>query len=236
MKKSYLITNALLILAVLVGDILYITKGGLLAKGLTSALFVVLGGVNLAFILKNSCKDLKFPILMLTGLVFAMCGDIVLNVEFIIGAVLFAIGHVFYFVSYCFVLGLNWKDFIPGLIILVPSVLFITLAPIFDFGGNLMEVVCVVYAIIISLMVGKGVSNLIREKSLTNLLIVIGSALFFFSDLMLLLNVFGDLPKFVDVLCLATYYPAQCLLATSILIFGLGLNFKQKKEETQSNN
>ena len=88
-----------------------------------------------------------------------------------------------------------------------------------------MEVVVVVYAIIISFMVGKAISNwmdgLLKEKKSKplELVIVLGSLLFFFSDCMLLLNVFADFPKVVDVLCLATYYPAQILLATSIYIY-----------------
>jgi uncharacterized membrane protein YhhN len=154
---------------------------------------------------------------MLVGLTFAMCGDIVLNVWFIGGAILFAVGHVFYFVAYCFLQKFKWLDLIFGASIFIPSVLFITLAPIFDFGGIIMELVCIVYAIIISIMLGKAISNFVREKNLTNLLILIGSILFFFSDLMLLLNVFANLSVVFDVLCLVTYYPAECILALSLL-------------------
>ena len=220
MKKGFLIADLILILLILAGDVCYIIFGQLWLKGVTSAGFVILGILSLTYLLLSKEKDLKFPIIMLVGLVFAMCGDIVLNVHFIGGAVLFAIGHIFYFVSYCFIQKFKWIDLIYGAVIFVPSVLFITLAPIFDFGGILMEVVCIVYAIIISCMVGKAISNLIRERNLANLIILIGSALFFFSDLMLLLNVFANLPRVVDVLCLATYYPAEILLAYSIRLNG----------------
>ena len=217
-KSWFLLANAILVLGIFVGDVCYITLGGLLAKALTSALFVVLGALNLTYVIISKNKDLKFPILMLVGLVFAMCGDIVLEVEFIVGAALFAIGHIFYFVAYCFLNKLRWLDLVIGAITFVPSVLFITLAPIFDFGGVLMEVVCVVYAVIISCMVGKAISNLIAVHSFQNLIIVLGSILFFFSDLMLLLHIFANLPRVVDILCLVTYYPAQCYLALSIFI------------------
>lgn len=224
MKKGFLIADLILILLILAGDACYIIFGELWLKGVTSAGFVLLGILSLTYLLLNKEKDLKFPIVMLVGLVFAMCGDIVLNVHFIGGAVLFAIGHIFYFVSYCFIQKFKWIDLVYGAVIFVPSVLFITLAPIFDFGGVLMEVVCVVYAIIISCMVGKAISNLIRERNLVNLIILIGSALFFFSDLMLLLNVFANLPRVVDILCLATYYPAEILLAYSIRLVNFGKN------------
>ncbi len=218
LKTLILLINVFLIMGVLLGDICYISLGGLLTKGLTSGIFVLLGIANVVYIFVSKNKSIKFPLIMLTGLVFAMLGDIILNVEFIVGAILFAIGHVFYFVAYCFLAKFKWIDLLFGLAIFVPSLLFITLVPMFDFGGALMEIVCVVYALIISLMVGKALSNLVREKNLQNILILIGSILFFFSDLMLLLNVFGAMPKAVDVLCLATYYPAECILAFAILM------------------
>lgn len=218
LKNIFLIINTFLIMGILLGDICYISLGGILAKGLTSGLFVILGLMNLIYLIVSKRKDLKFPSIMLCGLVFAMLGDIILNIHFIAGALLFAIGHVFYFVAYCFILKFKWIDLVFGFAIFIPSLLFITLVPIFDFGGVLMEIICVVYALVISLMVGKALSNFIREKNTKNLLILIGSILFFFSDLMLLLNVFGSLGKAVDILCLATYYPAEILLAFSIFL------------------
>lgn len=218
LEMMFFISNIILTLWILAGDVCYIVFGGLVIKSLTSALFVVLGAVNLSYVIFSQNKALKFPIVMLTGLVFAMSGDIVLEVEFIVGAALFAIGHIFYFVSYCFLQRFKWLDLVYGAVIFVPAVLFITLAPIFDFGGVLMEVVCVIYAIIISCMVGKSISNFVSKRSLQNLIVMLGSILFFFSDLMLLLNVFADLPRVVGILCLATYYPAECLLAYSIFL------------------
>ena len=217
MKKSYLILNIVLICLIVALDVCYATLGGLWLKALASLSFVALGAVNLFIMLKEKYEQKHFAIIMLVGLVFAMAGDIVLNIFFIGGAALFAVGHVFYFVSYCKLVTFKAKDLLWGALIFVPSVLFITLAPIFDFGGLLMELVCVVYAIIISLMVGKSISNLVQEKNLLNILLVVGSCLFFFSDLMLLLNVFADLPLIFDILCLATYYPAQAILAHSII-------------------
>ena len=217
MKKTFNILNIFLILAVCIGDIIYMfVDHSLLTKSLTSAGFVLLGIVNLIFAIKNKTNKLKFAIIMVIGLTFAMLGDIVLEIEFIIGAALFAIGHIFYFIAYCTLIPFKWKDLIYGAIIFVPVTLFIILAPFFDFGGILMEMVCIIYAVIISCMVGKSISNYITDKNLLNLIILIGSALFMFSDFMLLLNVFADLPRIIGILCLVSYYPAECLLAFSI--------------------
>lgn len=217
MKKFALSTNIILSIFILLGDAFYITYGGLWLKGLTSALFVLLAAINLCFAFKLKLENVKFNIFLLIGLFFAMLGDIVLNIHFIGGAILFAVGHVFFLISYCFLSKLNWKDIVIGLAIFIPSLLFITLAPIFDFGGVLMEIVCVIYAFIISMMVGKSCGNFAALKNCTSLIILIGSILFYISDFMLLLNVFASLPRVVDILCLVTYYPAEILLAVSIL-------------------
>lgn len=217
-KNIFLCLNIMLILGIVLGDICYIAFGGLLAKSLTSAMFVLLGAVNFLHLLLCKNKNLTFAIIMLCGLVFAMCGDIVLEVEFVVGAALFAIGHILFFVAYCFLSKFKWTDLIFGAAIFVPAVIFIVAIPIFDFGGAFMEIVCVIYAIIISCMVGKAIANFTEKRNLQNLLVLVGSILFFFSDLMLLLGIFGSLPRVVGVLCLATYYPAEILLAFSIFV------------------
>ncbi len=222
-KKNYIyFINLALILLILIGDILYMTLDlakleHTLCKGITSALFVLLGLINLIYTFKREEINKKFSIIILLGLFFAMLGDIVLEINFMIGAILFAIGHIFFFVSYCFILPFKVMDLLIGIAIFVPAVLFITLAPLFNFGGVLMEVICVFYAVIISCMLGKAISNLIREKSKTNIVIFVGSLLFFFSDLMLLFEVFGKGGEVFSYLCLSTYYPAEILLALSIL-------------------
>lgn len=219
MKKIFqnviLPLNITLILAVILGDICYITLGGLAIKATTSIFFVLLGLVNLTYVIIAK-QPLKFPIIMTIGLFFAMLGDILLNIEFIIGAILFAVAHVWYFIAYTCTQKFKPRDLIYGIAIFVPAVIFILCMPFLDFGSLLMKIIVVCYALIISLMVGKSLSNLVQQPTRQNILIVIGSVLFFFSDLMLLLNVFGDLSRVFDVLCLATYYPAECLLATTI--------------------
>ena len=51
-------------------------------------------------------------------------------------------------------------------------------------------------------------------------MIMLGSLMFFLSDLMLLFNVFADVSRVFDILCLVLYYPAEILLAISISYSG----------------
>lgn len=217
MNKKFYFINVFFLLAIIVADVLFMTYDNIFIKATASILFVTLALINLLYARKNKYENKNFQILIFIGLFFAMLGDIVLEIQFIIGAVLFAIGHLFYFLSYSSLLKINWKDFVIGLVIFTSSVLFITIAPIFDFKSIIMQIVCIVYALIISLMVGKSISNFIVLRTKLNLVLCIGSILFFFSDLMLLLNVFSFIVFPFGILCLSTYYPAQFLLAFSIL-------------------
>lgn len=226
MSKSITLSNIIMFMLIAVGDVVYILTDALLAKAVTSALFVILGLINAIYSYSEIRTNRKFIYLLLTGLFSAFLGDVLLEIQFVVGAALFAVGHIFFFISYLTLQKFNWKDLIPGFVLFVPCLLLIVLAPIFDFGGAFMEVVAIVYALIISLMLGKAISNLIRVRSGLNIMLVVGSALFFFSDLMLLFNVFASVPV-VGILCLATYYPAEIVLACSILF----ARDKQEKNE-----
>lgn len=231
-KDYFLLANLIIAILIWLGDSMFLRYGKLWMKSVTSALFVIIGIVNLVFLLLNKNKKLKFPILMIIGLTFAMLGDVVLEIHFIVGAALFAVGHIFYFVAYAVSEKIRPNDFIYGLCIFVPSVLLITLVPIFDFGGALMEIVCIVYAAAISCMVGKAASNFIRVKNRKYLVLLLGSILFFVSDFALLFNVFTSLP-YMGVLCLATYYPAEILLGFSIFLHSDDDNKIEKAELQQ---
>ncbi len=219
-KQIFFILNIILALAVLAGTICYmppLSLGGLWLKSITSAGFVLIGLINLIYAILSKKINLKFAIIMFIGLVFAMLGDILLEIDFMIGAIFFAIGHIFFFISYCFIEKFKWTDLIAGGIIFTIAVLVLTLVPLFNFD-TMMQMLCIFYALIISLMLGKAISNLIRKRNLLNILILIGSGLFFFSDLMLVFNVFTTIPGYIlGLLCLITYYPAECILAHTIL-------------------
>lgn len=221
MKKAIYTLNALLFAAMVALDIALILDPSVLLKGLASACFAAAAIVNFAYALKLGAKP-TFPALMLAGCVLAMAGDIVIyypnDLCFMIGAGLFAAAHVFYVAAYFTLYPFHFADIIAIFCLFLPSVLVITLAPIFNFGGVLMEIVCVVYAVILSLMVGKALANL-RKRTALSVLVAIGSILFFISDFMLLLNVFGKIGSVPRILCLATYYPAQFLLAFALILF-----------------
>lgn len=216
LNKVFAVLNVILIAETMVSCIFYSILGGINLKGLTSLGFALVGAVNLIYAVKARVLKLRFSILMTIGLFICMIADIVLNFEFIIGALIFALGHIFYFASYCSLVKFKIKDLIPTAVIFTASAAVILAVPIFDFGSTLMESICILYALVISCMLGKAISNLIRNRNNVNTIISLGSVLFFFSDLMLLFHVFAGASEITDILCLFSYYPAQCLLAHSV--------------------
>ncbi len=188
-----------------------------LTKTIASALFVLCGAFNLILVYKSKVKNAWKSIIMLIGLVFAMIGDIFLISEegFVIGAIFFAIGHIFFFVYFCVLQKFNWADLITFALLVLISMLVIFLYP-FEFNG--MQPLVAVYAVIISLMLSKAVGNYFKSPTTENLVAMLGAFLFFFSDLMLLFFVFGGNTVIFDYLCVCTYYPAEFLLALTILL------------------
>lgn len=242
MEKKHKIAfavNAIFAFLIVMFDILYITRrqfgvdimqSPYILKTISSALFMLCGLFNLIYCFKTGLvNNKKFMVLLFVGLFFAMLGDILLIDFFVIGAALFAIGHVFFFIAFCTLSKVHYLDFICGGIIFGIALAIIFLYKGFSFRNMLPLVIA--YALIISLMLGKAAANLrIKNKELTGIVFA-GALLFFLSDLMLLFNVFSDLPFIFDIFCLIFYYPAEFLLAYSV--YFAGAYYKDEQNDNQ---
>jgi len=218
----YTLLNLLLAAATVVGGVLYFTIHTLTIKAFASLSFVLLGAVNLRACNAVGGKRLTFAVLMAVGLFFAMLADIVLEIVFAAGAGIFAVGHIFYFLGYCQLQKFRPADLIPCGVIFAVAAALILFVPTLDFGGSFMRNVCLGYALILGAMLGKAFSNVRREANTLNKIILLGSFLFFFSDLMLLFGQFSDAPRLISGLCVNTYYPGQAVLGCSLLAAARG--------------
>ena len=219
-QKLLLAVNLVIMAAVFVGNYLFLTVGGSEIKAVTSAGFVLMGVVNLIFALTRKQSRVAFQASLAAGLFLACLGDILIGPSFVLGAALFAAGHICFFVSYCVLDKLRPLDLVVSGGIFAAAACFILFAPILDFSEGYMQVVCLVYALIISCMVGKAIGNFVRRRTLLTATLLVGCVLFFFSDLMLVFDWFADAGRVAGLLCMGTYYPAECLLAVSGLIAG----------------
>jgi hypothetical protein len=213
-----LAANLVIMTAVFVGNYFFLTIGGLGIKAVTSAGFVLMGLLNLAFALIRGQSRISFQISLSAGLLLACLGDILITPSFVVGASLFAAGHICFFVSYCALNKLRLLDLAIGGIIFGAAACFILFSPILYFSADYLRGICLAYALIISCMAGKAAGNLIRTRNPLTATLLVGCVLFLFSDLMLLLDWFGGGGRVTGLLCMGTYYPAECLLAFSGLI------------------
>lgn len=222
MRKKILYINVFLILGAFVFNFVYLNYGYLTdnARSL-KALCVIWFGLtaltNLFFANKNGRAD-RFCVIMALGSVTAMLGDIVIGFNFIIGAILFATGHILFTLAYTRLTPLNKRDVIISITVFLLSVVFLLTCPIVVFPSDIMRYIALVYAFIISVMVGKAISNYIADKSKLSILLALGSILFFLSDMMLVFEIFVGL-TWAGKLCMALYVPAECCLAFSILLY-----------------
>lgn len=218
MEKRVLQVNyALLVLLILftVSDIIF---NFLPLKWLASTCFVIMAFVNFIYTKKVKPEKTKAALCMLLGMILAMGGDVSINLNFVVGAAVFALGHVFYLITYCVIERYRKSDFILSLILIAIYTCLFYATPIFEFKG--LEAVIFVYCIIIGLMTGKAVMNAYRNRTKTNLIFAIGSVLFMISDTMLVLNLFANTSDITHILCLSIYFPGQWILAFGIFHLG----------------
>ncbi len=216
LHRTFGVLNVISAIALLGCMVWFMSEGGLSVKATASSCFVLMGGINLSYALYARAEKEAYPTVMFFGFVFAMLGDILLGYDFILGAGLFAVGHIFYAAAFCTQVKMSRLDALVSAVFFAGGCALLLLYDQFDFGGALMLGVCMTYALIISCMAGKAVSSCIKEHSARNILMAVGAVSFFFSDVMLVLRFFADAPWIVDRLCLASYFPAQGLLALSV--------------------
>lgn len=218
-KNTLHIVNILLMLCMLACLICYDIFGGLRLKGTTSAWFVLLGLLNLIHAQRTHIPQLRFPVLIFLGLVFGMSADILLGVHFISGILSFALGHILYLVAFYTLEKPHKADLFLILPIAAVSVFIVTGTPWIRITDPMLKKLLISYAVIIAAMVGKALSNLRYGRSLARGPIALGSAMFWFSDLILAIDMFGASSRLTWVLCSYVYWPAQTIMAYALFHF-----------------
>ncbi len=188
--------------------------GGLWLKGLTSSWFVLLGGVNLWAARKK--KPLCFFVLIEAGLFCGMLADILLGIVFYAGVAVFALGHILYLAAFCALEKFCLRDLKPTLPLALVSLFLVFGTPWIHVEDPVLRILLLGYALIISAMLGKAVSNFLCCPSFFRRLLVIGSVLFWFSDLVLAVDMFGQSSRLTWIFCSYCYWPAQNILAHSL--------------------
>ena len=208
--------NIILMICAMACLVYYDIAGGLWLKGVTSGWFVVLGGVNLWAARDLERKQLRFFLLMEAGLVCGMCADVLLGLVFFAGVGVFALGHIFYLAAFYSLEKFHLRDLRFILPLAAVSMFVVVGTPWITVTDPSLRNLLLGYAVIISAMLGKAWSNLFCDPSPYRWILAVGSVLFWFSDLMLAIDMFGQPSRLVWILCSYSYLPTQSMLAHSL--------------------
>ena len=217
-KIAMFIINIIISVFIVIMDIMKcFVINEIIYKQIASGAVCLLSSINLIICIIFFNKKTFWACFMLfLGVIIGSVGDFVIGKNFILGAALFAVGHIFYIIALYFISRFTWYEILVSLCVIGIS-LIVVFIPYVDYGNYLILVV--IYAIILSLMLSKCLSNLFfNKKDLLNIILVIAGLLFYFSDLMLMLYIFKSADLIFDKLCLMLYLPAQILFAVSIFI------------------
>ena len=217
-KISILIINIILAIFIVVLDILQcFASSDYICKQIASINICVLALLNLLInIIFCKRKNLIVCLFIFLGVVIGSLGDLLIGANFILGGILFAVGHLLYIVALYFLSKFTWKEIVVAILVIAISMVVI-FVPYINYGNYLILIVS--YAIILSFMLSKCVSNfLFNKKNSLNIVLFIAGLLFYFSDMMLLLYAFKGADYIFDQLCLLMYLPAQIMFAFSIFV------------------
>lgn len=218
-KRKFHRINIILFVCAMLCLITYDVFGGLWLKGITSVWFVILGITNLIYAKKMNCKDLKFVLFILLGLLLGMCADVLLGCIFILGILSFALGHIMYLLAFYSLEKFEWKHLFVILPIAILSLYIVSGTPYIQIEDPFLKKLLLGYALIIACMLSKAITNLQKEKSTYRKIILLGSIMFYFSDIVLAIDLFGESSRLTWILCSYVYWPAQNILAYSLYHF-----------------
>jgi len=221
MKRKLLIWNVIWMLITMIFAAFFYVKEALTLKSLASISFVILATGNLISLKKDSEKVSKSSLVLFLGIVFCMIADVAIEFEFAIGAAVFALGHICYFIVYCCRQKFSFQDLLYGIPAFLASFYVVLFYQDMVYEPEILKVVCVVYAVIISVMAGKSLANYWKEKKVVNAVLTAGSWIFLVSDIMLVISMFAGKPTYV--FCVFLYYPAQCIMSHAL--------YQMKKEQ-----
>ena len=213
--KKYHLLNIITFLCAMLCLVYYDSHRHIVLKGITSAWFVLLGIINLFYAYKNKV-NISIILLIIIGLFLGMCADVLLWVSLIAGILFFASGHIFYIIAFFKLERFNKKDLYVMTEIAVVSIFIVFVSGYIQITDPIIYILLIGYTFIISVMLGKAFMNYFHHKSISRFIMLLGCFMFWFSDLMLAFDMFGNVSDIVGQLCVYTYWPAQNILAYSL--------------------
>ena len=219
--QKTIVINIISACAVITFAVLYIVTDSFIFKAFASISFAAAGIIN--FILtRNRLKEYRFfSVMLLCGLITAMIGDIVINHIFLAGAAIFAAAHIFFLLAQFRLCPPDKRsikrDIICGAAIFLINMSILLFAPP-QFRNWTTIAVCVIYAAVISAMIGKAISNCVGMKTTFSKYMLLGTGLFLLSDTLLVIYGFMENFTLIHTISISVYYISEIILADSYLM------------------
>ena len=221
-NKNTLIANGIFAFCLFVLTILFLSTNtsAYLTRSVLGAIVIACAVYNLVLSkgkFKLSGKQLTFSILVMIAVVFNIVSDILFVSNFALGASFVAASRMCLVSAFIVLAGFSLRDSVISVVIFALCFLIITINKNFMFYGY--NILIFSFVAVISLMVGKSISNCFRvNNKLVYSFIVAGVVFLFLSDLFQIYYLFAGEIKALNILSVAFYYPAMFVLALSILI------------------
>lgn len=155
--------------------------------------------------------------LLMTGMIFAMIGDLLLEFEFQVSFILGLSAFLIMQICYTLVFKRNfsrpsgWKWWILGLIFLVTIGFLTNYWHNFNDLGVYIGLYTVAIATMVSFAICRKTTYMLQQP------LIVGVLLFMFSDLVLAVNMFVEKLMGARVLIMASYAAAQLLIISSLV-------------------
>lgn len=216
-----------LTIAFAVGCVVLRRKGrsfeGMVCKFMSS-----FGFISLA-VFGNYLNDVEvgYFCFLVMALMFGFFGDVMLGIKeiaptfkkklIVLGTAYFMVGHIFCIVAFAFPYGMNWYTVLTAVGGALIAMLLIKVCKL-QLDKKFRILLPIYYSFLVW-KIGLVIWMLTKEIALSNILLLIGSTLFLVSDTALGFLYFTPTKKknFLVTLELSTYYPAQILIALSIM-------------------
>ena len=143
-NRAMLTVNVIFISLIFILNYFYQRAGfDFTLKCITSAIFAILGVINLVYVCSVPGEHKNFCLGMSVGLIMAFLGDVLIKFNFIIGAAVFALGHICFVVAYTFLVGFRLMDFVISAILFLGTFVFLMFYPPLEFNSLVTRIVCI---------------------------------------------------------------------------------------------
>jgi len=178
-------------------------------KPLTISLIILIG------IIQTAEVSSVYRYLIISGLVFALIGDIFLMLpsdRFLYGLSCFLVTHIFYILAFISdsSFPINYLFLIPGLIVGI-----IILKLLLPYAG-IKTIPVIIYTLILAFLLWQAVGRIDESFSHSSVVAFVGTIFFIFSDVTLAFNRIVRKFAGAQLFILSSYYSAQLLIVYSI--------------------